>query len=489
MNLTEDFSNIPLPNLRIEDTSMEENFTRIQQPQSSSQNTSVSQDTLLTDIEDDMRQKFGQLDVKVVRSQVLRSNSIQDSQMKAYEMKANPRGYALIIDIEVYENDIHERRYGSDVDVDNLKSLLQQLGFTVRVKKDLQMGAFYKELAEFANDKQHSQANMAVVAILSHGKDGHVYAADGVSIDMEYIYEYFNNKNCPGLQGKPKFFIVQACRGDRPDQGVEAEAASGQVDRKRRRDAFDKIQDANDHPNYSRARPTWEDMIIAYSTIPGYASLRDHYNGTWFIQSLVQVFSQHAHNTELIDLLRMTSATLSQFENEQGEKQTCNIEMRHLYKRIYFNPGLPDDAYSGLSPNVGIGSGTGAVGGGMMGPPDPPSLTRSKSTPPMARRSQQNWFPENKQENMNLPANKTGLISTENSYFNYLSQQSTSMQNMFPLKADKLGNNQSINQHVVLSQGSVKLVSKNWRENGWLRGVRKTMRGIGIRRRKKYKFN
>ena len=41
---------------------------------------------------------------------------------------------------------------------------------------------------------------MAVVGILSHGKDGIVYAADGQSIDMEYIYEYFNNKNCPALQ-------------------------------------------------------------------------------------------------------------------------------------------------------------------------------------------------------------------------------------------------------------------------------------------------
>ena len=49
---------------------------------------------------------------------------------------------------------------------------------------------------------------MAVVAILSHGKDGHVYAADGVSIDMEYIYEYFNNKNCPGLQVTISYFAL-----------------------------------------------------------------------------------------------------------------------------------------------------------------------------------------------------------------------------------------------------------------------------------------
>ena len=98
----------------------------------------------------------------------------------------------------------------------------------------------------------------------------------------------------------------------------------------------------------------------------------------------------HAHDTELVclplltvcllrstlqniqvDLLRMTSERLSHFTNEQGEKQTCNVEMRsnkdvsvfyllfakhfyktkmslffyllpprHLYKRIYFNPGL-----------------------------------------------------------------------------------------------------------------------------------------------------
>ena len=36
----------------------------------------------------------------------------------------------------------------------------------------------------------------------------------------------------------------------------------------------------------------------------------------------------------------LISERLSQFTNELGEKQTCNVEMRHLYKRIYFNPGL-----------------------------------------------------------------------------------------------------------------------------------------------------
>jgi hypothetical protein len=60
--------------------------------------------------------------------------------------------------------------------------------------------------------------------------------------------------------------------------------------------------------------------------------MRDHNSGTWFIQSLVQVFKEHAHEKELIDLLRKTSEALSAITCEEGMKQTCNVEMRHLYK-------------------------------------------------------------------------------------------------------------------------------------------------------------
>ena len=34
---------------------------------------------------------------------------------------------------------------------------------------------------------------------------------------------------------------------------------------------------------------SWEDMVIAYSTLPGYVSNRDHYRGTWFIESICKV--------------------------------------------------------------------------------------------------------------------------------------------------------------------------------------------------------
>ena len=116
---------------------------------------------------------------------------------------------ALVIDIEVYENDVHEVRTGSNVDVENLWSLLKGLDFDVTVHKNLHLAAFFKVITEFCCNKLHKEADMTVVVINSHGKDGVVYAADGQSINMEYIYEFFNNRNCPNLMGKPKFFIVQ----------------------------------------------------------------------------------------------------------------------------------------------------------------------------------------------------------------------------------------------------------------------------------------
>ncbi len=50
---------------------------------------------------------------------------------------------------------------------------------------------------------------MMILAVLSHGRDGHIYTSDGSVIATESIYEKFNNNNCPLLKGKPKFFIIQ----------------------------------------------------------------------------------------------------------------------------------------------------------------------------------------------------------------------------------------------------------------------------------------
>ncbi len=90
----------------------------------------------------------------------------------------------------------------------------------------------------------------------------------------------------------------------------------------------------------------------------------------------------HACELELIDLLRMTSEYLSRFTNEFQEKQTCNVEMRHLYKRIYFNPGLATNTSSADSSKSSSSNAATAV------IPGKNNMRRSHSTPPASPRRQ-----------------------------------------------------------------------------------------------------
>ena len=35
--------------------------------------------------------------------------------------------------------------------------------------------------------------------------------------------------------------------------------------------------------------PTWEDILVAYATIPGFVANRNLYRGTWFIELICKV--------------------------------------------------------------------------------------------------------------------------------------------------------------------------------------------------------
>ena len=68
---------------------------------------------------------------------------------------------------------------------------------------------------------------------------------------------------------------------------------------------------------------------------------RDCTKGTWFVQRLYKVFMEHAHNTNLRDMLDLVALDLKQnFTSETGAKQSFNYDVRHFYKKLYFNPGL-----------------------------------------------------------------------------------------------------------------------------------------------------
>ena len=78
-----------------------------------------------------------------------------------------------------------------------------------------------KVTTQFSDDDSHNQ--MCILAVLSHGAGkSSFYSRDGKEVDMEDIIGFFDNENCKALFGRPKFFIVNACRGQKADRGVAA---------------------------------------------------------------------------------------------------------------------------------------------------------------------------------------------------------------------------------------------------------------------------
>lgn len=269
---------------------------------------------------------------------VRKSNSAvrSASQIKSYKMTSNPRGQVLIINNEQYINDVLPKRTGSLVDANNLDLLFLQLGFNVSLRSNLVYQDMFTEIQRFAERQEHEDCDMAVVVIMSHGRQGLVAACDGREIETEWIMRQFNNLGCPALRGKPKLFVFQACRGEDHDFGApvpridfeQYEGPRGQTD----------ARSINPTVSSDYKDVSWEDMIVAYATLPGYVANRDKYRGTWFIESLCQVFMDNAAELEIREMLDKVGETLRNFESEFRTKQSFAYEVRHFYKKLYFNP-------------------------------------------------------------------------------------------------------------------------------------------------------
>jgi len=263
---------------------------------------------------------------------------LYNKHLGTYTMKTNPRGIALIVNFEKFTSNIgYKNRQGSRVDEQNLTALFKEFGFNVDVQRNLNQLDTYKTLDSLSKNPDLETAEMLIICILSHGHNGEIVCSDGRVLKTEQILRKFNNEYCPQLRGKPKFFIFQACRGEDIDYGSRRRTVSdGREEMDAAIIAPEQIQKSL--PEYKD--PVWEDFLIAYSTLPGYVSQRDIYRGTWFIESLVDVFMNYSHEMELCDMLTVVARKLGGYESEDGFKQSFAFENRHFTKKLFFNPGL-----------------------------------------------------------------------------------------------------------------------------------------------------
>uniref|UniRef100_A0A914I1D2 Uncharacterized protein n=1 Tax=Globodera rostochiensis TaxID=31243 RepID=A0A914I1D2_GLORO len=135
----------------------------------------------------------------------------------------------------------------------------------------------------------------AVCVVMTHGEYDLLYGTDGRTVNLHKFVARLNSRNCPNLNGKPKMFIIQACRRhDRPGAST-------------RRDSLPQRRDGSCQRPVLRETIN-KDYLIALSTAPNYLSLRNLTLGTRFIQSLAAVFAEHAADDDILRLMIRVNA-------------------------------------------------------------------------------------------------------------------------------------------------------------------------------------
>ncbi|XP_039407422.1 caspase-6 isoform X1 [Corvus cornix cornix] len=253
-----------------------------------------------------------------------------------YKMNHQRRGVALIFNHEhfFWQLMLPDRR-GTMADRNNLKRSLTDLGFEVRLFDDLKAEDVQQKIYEASMD-DHSNADCFVCVFLSHGVDDHIYAYDD-KIKIQTITDMFRGDKCQSLVGKPKIFILQACRGDKHDDPVIAH------------DSTDSSSEALVNETEVDAAvvytlPAGADFIMCYSVAQGYYSHRDTVNGSWYIQDLCETLRKHGSSLEFTELLTVVNRKVSYRRvdvckdvNALGKKQIpCFASM--LTKKLYFHP-------------------------------------------------------------------------------------------------------------------------------------------------------
>lgn len=255
-----------------------------------------------------------------------------------YTMQSWPRGHCIIIG-NIAFGDAAEKRE-CYIDLDQTRDVFLALHFDCVVAINLKAQEI-KDLIDWAaHSTQQERVDCLVVVLMSHGVENHIYGTDFERVHLyEDVYEKFNNENCPQLQGKPKLFFVQACRGGKYNNGASVQPSKLDSCPLPPADRYD----ASPPSRRPDRTSSWSDMYIVYATIPGFVAHRNEETGSWLLSAMHEVFLKHAHHKSLDWLMRSVSAAIRSRSSHDGSRQTVCIEQLGWTKKLYFNPGRMGD--------------------------------------------------------------------------------------------------------------------------------------------------
>ena len=196
-------------------------------------------------------------------------------------MDTPARGYCIIINNNNFDE--HDDRPGSEKDLEMLKKLFEELvGFKVQTYKNLKAKEMLQTMEKVG--LYDHRAPCLVVVVMSHGSAEGVWGTDCKPVLVTELMKYITDSKCPTLAGKPKIFLIQACRDSAIGNDVYI------------------------------SEPIAPDMDITLATIHGESAFRSSTSGSFFIQAFVETMKEYAATKPYKEIITDVTNKLSKIQ-------------------------------------------------------------------------------------------------------------------------------------------------------------------------------
>ncbi|XP_069680625.1 caspase-3-like [Periplaneta americana] len=254
---------------------------------------------------------------------VMRYTAPIGAQAEEYKMDHTRRGRAIIFNHEKFHEALMlEERPGTHTDKILLKQRLERLNFEVETLDDQPLSDIMKRLTDVSQEN-HTDADCLLIIVLTHGQGKDKLFAYDNMYKVDTLWNNFIGEKCPTLAGKPKIFIVGACRGKDISQGMKFRS-SIQIDSQRHKEA--------EIHRYSI--PVEADILVAFCTYKGRVALRNIDEGTWYIQELCEELEENGEKLDLLSLFTNVNRRVAVEREYHSLKQMPMIQST-LTRKLY----------------------------------------------------------------------------------------------------------------------------------------------------------
>ena len=191
------------------------------------------------------------------------------------------------------------------------------------------MPAMQQFRSDLNNTNRH-EIDFCIVCIIGHGRVNpqtnleEIIGVDGKGVTREALEETINNGNkCPTMLGKPKIFLINACRGFEDNQLLNVKAKSSiddsGIDTDSKMEACGQFSENSWHVSIS-------------STVKGKTSLRHKEMGSFFIQIFCHTMTQFGEYCTFTEVIQKSSKMVQAIIGQVPQWTSCIPEEFYFSK-------------------------------------------------------------------------------------------------------------------------------------------------------------